>query len=226
MELEKIKDRFNLVAQQYDNQRRFFIPCFDDFYQTSISLLSKIKPRFTSILDLGAGTGLLSRFLFEKYPDARYTLADVSDQMLEVARLRFTGMNNFSFESVDYSAQLPQGSFDLIASALSIHHLENDSKAALYSNIYHALPEDGCFLNLDQFNPSSEIMNRYYIQWWYGFIEQSEELKKDKALWLKRRELDRENTVSETIALLRQAGFRQVECIYSFMKFGVVLALK
>ena len=36
MEIKMIKDRFNSVAQKYDEQRKFFIPCFDDYYQTSI----------------------------------------------------------------------------------------------------------------------------------------------------------------------------------------------
>jgi tRNA (cmo5U34)-methyltransferase len=86
MDVDKITDRFNLIAKKYDEQRRSFIPCFDDFYQTGISLISKIKSDFNAILDLGAGTGLLTKYLYEKFPDANYTLVDVSEQMLEIAR--------------------------------------------------------------------------------------------------------------------------------------------
>lgn len=28
----KIEEQFNLVAKEYDEGRRLFIPCFDDFY--------------------------------------------------------------------------------------------------------------------------------------------------------------------------------------------------
>ena len=45
-------------------------------------------------------------------------------------------------------------------------------------------------------------------------------------MWLQRRELDRENTIQETLELLKQSGFKQAECIYSYMKFGVILAIK
>ncbi len=226
MEIENIKDRFNLVAQKYDNQRRFFIPCFDDYYQTSISFLSTIKSDFNSILDLGAGTGLLTKFLYEKFPNAKFTLVDISDQMMDIAKQRFANMDNFSFLISDYSKELPTIQFDLIASALSIHHLDNDSKAFLYSNVYKDLPDNGYFINLDQFNASTDFINEKYNKYWYNFIGQSSILQMERDSWLQRRELDKENTISETLILLERIGFRHVECIYSYMKFGVILAIK
>jgi tRNA (cmo5U34)-methyltransferase len=226
MEIDKITARFNLIAQKYDEQRRFFIPYFDDFYQTSISLISKIRNDFNSILDLGAGTGLLTKYLFEKFPNANFTLVDVSEQMLEISRQRFLNMDNFNFVISDYSKELPSRQFDLIASALSIHHLVNDSKSDLYYSIYNNLPDNGCFINLDQFNASSDLMNDYYNKWWYDYIRQSKISQKEQDLWLQRRELDRENTISESLILLKQLGFKHVECIYIYMKFGVILAIK
>lgn len=226
MEIEKIKDRFNLIAQRYDEQRRFFIPCFDDFYQTSISFLNTIRNDFETILDLGAGTGLLTQYLWKNFPKAKFTLADISDEMIEVAKQRFTGLKNFDYLILDYSKNLPSVSFDLIASALSIHHLDHEAKAHLYSNIYKNLPSKGIFINLDQFNPESELINEYYKKYWYSQIEKDETLKKEKHLWLKRRELDKENTINETLKILKDVGFAHADCIYSYMKFGVVIAIK
>ena len=226
MDINKIANRFDLVSKQYDEQRRFFIPCFDDYYQTSISFLSTIKNDFNSVLDLGAGTGLLTKYLFEKFPNAQYTLVDVSDQMLNVARERFSDIPNFNFVVSDYSKALPSNNFDLITSGLSIHHLEHDAKKALYSTIYNKLPDNGFFINLDQFNASSDVMNDSYNKWWYNFIEQSGIKKEECDLWLQRRELDRETTISESVSTLKSIGFKHVECIYSYMKFGVILAIK
>jgi ubiquinone/menaquinone biosynthesis C-methylase UbiE len=226
MDIEKIKDRFDVVAKKYDEQRRFFIPCFDDYYQTSISFLSKLRPDFNSILDLGAGTGLLTKFLYEKFPNAKYTLVDASEQMIDIAKQRFKNLDNFSFVINDYSKELPSDQFDLVTSALSIHHLEDDAKAVLYSNISKKLPNNGCFINLDQFNAESDLLNEYYNQYWYDYIGRSFNSEKERDLLLQRRELDRENTISETIVLLKQIGFKHVECIYSYMKFGVIIAIK
>ncbi|KMQ50382.1 methyltransferase type 12 [Chitinispirillum alkaliphilum] len=78
VENKEISERFDEVAKKYDEQRRLFIPCFDDYYCTSIAFLSKINNDFKYILDLGAGTGLLTKCLYEKYPNANYTLVDIS----------------------------------------------------------------------------------------------------------------------------------------------------
>ncbi|MFB5285396.1 hypothetical protein [Peribacillus sp. Hz7] len=74
--INKVKEKFNQNALQYDNQRRKLIPCFDDFYSIPISIIetSKETPR---VLDIGAGTGLFSSFIKEKFPKAKITLIDI-----------------------------------------------------------------------------------------------------------------------------------------------------
>ena len=50
MDLNKIKEQFNYIAEKYDNQRKFFIPCFDDFYIRSVSLLKYYNNNFKNIV--------------------------------------------------------------------------------------------------------------------------------------------------------------------------------
>lgn len=221
-----IKKQFDLIASQYDAGRRCFIPCFDDYYVRSLSLLKHIRPEANSIIDLGAGTGLLTKEVYLLYPEARFTLVDLSDDMLSVARQRFAGLHNFTYLAADYSVSLPSVSPDIICSALSIHHLENEQKAALYSSVYEALDHGGVFINLDQFRDDSPIVNAAYDEWWMDYIDHSGITPEAKERWLERKKLDRENSVTETLALLRKAGFGHVECIYEFMKFAVVVAVK
>ena len=226
MNIEQIEERFSQVAKEYDEQRRLFIPCFDDYYGFSVSFLKSTKSNIRKILDLGAGTGLLTKRLYDEYPNANYTLVDISDKMLEVARQRFSGLTSFKYSILDYSMDLPREKFDLIASALSFHHIENKDKLLLYSNIYDKLEDGGCLLNLDQFNASSDEMNEKYNSYWYEYINTSGIALENQEAWLKRRELDKENTIDETKQLLTQIGFRNVECIYNYLKFGVIFAEK
>ena len=86
MDIEK---QFNQIAHEYDSNRKRFIPCFDDFYINSTDfILSNIDvPK--RIVDLGAGTGLLSYFWYKRCPTAEYILIDIADKMLNVARKRY-----------------------------------------------------------------------------------------------------------------------------------------
>ena len=220
-----MREQFNSVARKYDSQRRLFLPCYDDYYKTSVSLLKCYKDDFTKIVDLGAGTGLLTKEIYELYPDAHYVLIDVAGDMLKIAKERFSGLNNFEFMESDYAEDIPVKNCDLICSALSIHHLENNEKAALYKNCYEKLDKGGCFINLDQFNAETETVNNLYNDWWYSYINWNV-TPEEEASWMERRKLDKENTIQETVELLKNSGFKDVECIYHFMKFGVIMAIK
>ena len=222
MDINKIQEQFNFVAQKYDNQRRYFIPCFDDFYKSSIYY----RDDFKRVVDLGAGTGLLTKEMYELYPNAHYVLIDISKDMLKIAEERFKGLNNFEYMEYNYMENIPVKNCDLICSALSIHHLENSEKDNLYKNIYKKLSDGGCFINLDQFVGTTETINNLYNKWWNNYINHSGITPEDKAAGRERNKLDKENTIQETIELLKSSGFKTVECIYSFMKFGVIIAVK
>lgn len=226
MDTKEIRECFDCAAEEYDSQRKKFIPCFDDFYETIINFLAGTMPEPKSILDLGAGTGLLSKFWLVHFKKSKYTLVDVSGQMLELAEKRFQGSANFNYVISDYSKNFPQGNYDLISSALSIHHLSNEDKAELYGKIFKELPDNGYFINFDQFNADSGFMNGYYNTWWYDIVQKSGLPESENSAWLERRALDRENTIEETITMLKKTGFKIVECIYRYMKFGVVAAIK
>jgi ubiquinone/menaquinone biosynthesis C-methylase UbiE len=226
MDITKVKEQFNHCAEKYDKHRKYFIPCYDDYYKRSISLLKFYKDDFKEVVDLGAGTGLLTKEMYELYPNAKYTLLDVSEDMLKIAKERFDGLNNFEFIECNYAEDIPANNYDLICSALSIHHLEKAERENLYKNIYRRLDKGGCFVNVDQFCASSETMNTLYNSWWYDYIHNGGLTPEQKDAWLERRKLDKEISIPETVELLKASGFEVVECIYSFMKFGVVLAVK
>lgn len=221
-----IETQFNLIAEEYDSNRKKFIPCFDDYYKnTTRFIVSNIaKPK--RILDLGAGTGLLSYFWYQHCPEAEYVLVDIADEMLNVARKRFAGIGNVAYQILDYSNGLPNGDFDIIASALSIHHLENEDKTKLFARIYDKLPSGGLFVNYDQFCAGQTEMNDWFDSYWENQLVNSGLTDNDIALWKERRKLDKECSVEEEIEMLFKCNFKTVKCVYSYQKFSVIVAIK
>jgi tRNA (cmo5U34)-methyltransferase len=179
-----------------------------------------------NVVDLGAGTGLLTQTIYEMYPTANYTLIDISGDMLKIAKDRFAGISNFNYLEYNYVDDIPVNNCDLICSALSIHHLMSNDKENLYKNIYSKLDKGGCFINLDQFIAKSETIDDLYNDWWHDHINNGGIIPVEIEAWRERRTLDKENTIDETMELLRKSGFEDVECIYRFMKFGVIIAIK
>lgn len=95
-----VKETFDAIASRYDSQRRWIIPDLEGFYRAAVwaVALPGMRP---AILDIGAGTGLLSELVMEAYPGATISLMDVSEKMVEAARRRFAGREGVRFVTAD-----------------------------------------------------------------------------------------------------------------------------
>lgn len=223
MDIEK---QFNLIAEEYDRNRRKFIPCFDDFYKSTTEFVLSNIDKPERIIDLGAGTGLLTYFWYQQCPDAEYMLIDIADKMLDIARKRFHGIDNVSYHTGDYSCKLPDMFFDTVISALSVHHLEDKEKMKLFLELYNSLPNGGVFVNYDQFCALQPEMNRWFDSYWISYLIKSGLSDKEIEQWKERRKLDRECSVEQETDMLKSCGFQMVKCVYSYQKFSVVVAIK
>lgn len=221
-----IQTQFNIIAEEYDINRRNFIPCFDDFYDGTTRFIAANIPEPKRVLDLGAGTGLLSYFWFQRFPKAEYVLVDIADEMLKIAQRRFESAENVSCQSLDYSKTLPDTDFDVIISALSIHHLENSDKAMLFQRVCDKLPSGGLFVNYDQFCAGDMEINLWFDKYWENQLSNSGMSDNDIELWKERRKLDRECSVEQETEMLRKCNFKAVKCVYSSQKFSVIVAKK
>lgn len=221
-----IEKQFNLIAKEYDGNRRKFIPCFDDFYKNTTEFIASNIDSPKQIIDLGAGTGLLTYFWYQKFPDSEYVLVDIADEMLNVARKRFDGIDTISYQVENYIHELPTTGFDTVISALSIHHLEDDDKIELFARIYDSLPNGGLFVNYDQFCAGEPNLNNWFNSYWENQLASSGLTDKDIELWKERRKLDRECTVEQEADMLKNCKFKAVKCVYSCQKFSVIMAIK
>lgn len=218
--------KFDEIAEKYDVQRRKLIPCFDDFYRSATSLVRPLaaSPR---ILDLGAGTGLLSSYILEQYPDAQLTLIDLSQGMLDIAKMRFGEMNaNITILSGDYTAFESDEPFDCVVSALSIHHLEDQAKQSLYERIYKLLKPGGIFVNADQIQGSTPFLDHLYRADWEAKIEATDLTREALQAAYERTKLDKMAPLDQQLSWLKASGFADVDCVYKSYNFVVMFAQK
>ncbi|BDZ69916.1 class I SAM-dependent methyltransferase [Methanobacterium petrolearium] len=173
-----LKEKFDQGAEEYDQQRKHVIPCLEDLYQVTADL-STVETSQPNILDLGAGTGLLTSYVYNRYPQGSFTLLDLSGEMLDIARARFQNLDNFSYVAVNYLKHDFEGFFDIVVSSLSIHHLKHQDKKFLYHKVYEHLNPGGVFINADQvLGPHPANEDEYQQNWMdkidVGYLTESE----------------------------------------------------
>ena len=219
---------FDLGAQGYDAVRRNLVPCFDGFYASALDAIGDWAGARASaaldVLDLGAGTGLFSAMVLGRLPEARIHLVDVSDAMLAQARQRFAaagGGARVSFEVSDYTQESLGGPWDLIVSALSIHHLDDGAKRALFARVFEALRPAGLFVNAEQvLGPTPAAEARYRRLWDEQVLSSGvDRLEYERAV--ERMRHDRCATLADQLEWMRAAGFAEVDCAFKQWRFAV-----
>ncbi len=98
-----------------------------------------------TLLDLGTGTGETLAAVLDRHPGAEATGIDESAAMLEAAESRLAG-SAVDLLVADIGDPLPPGPFDLVVSALAVHHLDGPGKASLFGRIAALLRPGGRFV--------------------------------------------------------------------------------
>ncbi len=137
--------RFHFDPATYAGMIRDDIPVYDRL-QAELSEVSGTGAR--RVLELGTGTGETAERLLARHPEAELVGIDESAEMLAAARARLP-LDRVTLHVGRLEDPLPSGPFDLVASALCVHHLRGVEKRDLFERIHTALAPGGRFVLAD-----------------------------------------------------------------------------
>ncbi len=119
--------QYHFAPGTYPQMIRESIPRYEELQRATIEAIPFAPAR---VLELGVGTGETTRRLLERFPDAAVTGLDSTPEM--VFRARELGI---AVRLARMEDPLPDGPWDLVVSALTIHHLPADGKKDLFRRV-------------------------------------------------------------------------------------------
>jgi tRNA (cmo5U34)-methyltransferase len=136
-----VAEQFHFDPETYLDVIRHEVPAYERLQDQVAEAASGLEVR--SALDLGAGTGITARRIVERYPGAQLVGIDESHTMLEHARRAVPGAD---LRVARLEDPLPGGPFELVFSALAVHHLDGSGKADLFRRVATVLSPGGRFV--------------------------------------------------------------------------------
>ena len=141
--------QFHFDPDSYLSMMREDVPRYDELQDVVAGATEGLDAR--RILELGTGTGETARRLLTVHPGARLVGIDASEAMLAVARADLGA----DLRVQRLEDRLPKGPFDLVVSALAVHHLDADEKRDLFRRVREEITPGGRFVLADLIVPES-----------------------------------------------------------------------
>lgn len=198
-------------ASDYDNEIRRTVPFYDELYRQIAETAKAFGNKPLSWLDIGCGTGKTAEAVLGKVPLEKFVFADISEEMIEVAKSRFL-FSEAEFTVSDISDLNFCGEFDIITAVLVFHYLKIPERKTALQNCFRALKKGGLLITAENFAPSGNILERLYLKRWESF-----QLERGRSPEACRRHLERYGksyfpiTVSESLNMLRNCGYAESE---------------
>jgi tRNA (cmo5U34)-methyltransferase len=214
-------DYFGSMVGEYDSLIHRAVPRYDEM---TARLVDYLPATAASILELGCGTGNLTLKLAARYPDANLTMVDAAPEMLEVAKARL-GPRPASFMKATFeSMEFEPASFDLVTSTISLHHV--DDKASLYRSLKRMMRPGGTVRFADQMAGGTE--GNHAINWsrWLDFCREPGHCTEAEITSLLDHAdaHDHYTSVADHFRMLEQAGFKNPDCVWRNLIWGIVTA--
>lgn len=116
---QQVVHSFNKSARSYDSAATV---------QTHVAkrLAEQLNSVYAhTILEIGCGTGLLSQFLYQRFPTASLLLTDIAPAMVNACRQRFVEQARIKLFCMDGENLTLETPVDLIISSMALHWFNN-----------------------------------------------------------------------------------------------------
>jgi len=146
--LEKMNEFFDKRIDSYDEHMRDTIEDFDMFYKQVIKPVENKEN--LKVLLLGCGTGAEATFLFDKSPQAQVTCYDLSAEMLQTFKKKFSN-RNIELRQESYFNLEEEDVYDYVIAVMTMHHWDYNEKLELYNKIRKVLKHNGLYIEGDYY---------------------------------------------------------------------------
>jgi ubiquinone/menaquinone biosynthesis C-methylase UbiE len=215
---------FYVVKDNYDDHVDLAIHHYKEMHEEIKYILPK-GLKSPKILDLGCGTGYTAATILDIYPESRIIAIDLFDEMIAHAKhilSKYT--DNIAFVTGDFRTVEWENDIDICVSALALHHILNDEKMLLFKKIADSLTSNGMFILLDWVKAENAEMNELAYQQALRHLNKyvtSHETIDDWASHWKEKNIP--NTIDETFALLKLAGFKSMDVVYKYFNLSLII---
>jgi tRNA (cmo5U34)-methyltransferase len=223
--LDAVREQFEQRAFDYDGLIPRLIPRYHEQHDLILQLIPFETNAHIKVLDLGAGTGILSALILQAFPQANVLAFDIAEKMLKVCQTNLSAyQERLTLQQGNFAEDDFGNGYDLVVSGLAIHHLDSAGKQTLFKKLFQSMNSGGILLIRDIVTAATPRLTEQYEQLWRQYMKANRE---DDAAWFQKYlEEDIPSSVEEQTRWLSEAGFADTACHWRHLNFAIFGGVK
>jgi len=209
------------------------VPMREQQIATLCALIPAQHDEAFTVVELGAGGGLLARAVLDTYPNCHYHALDGSEVMRASLRERLAPYGDrvtigaFELADTAWREALPSP-LRCVLSSLVVHHLTHEGKQQMFRDVAQRLEPGGALLLADLVEPASDRVRLLFAEQWNDAAKaRSQALAGDLSLYqafhdaewnyyelTEEDPIDHPSPLSDQLQWLRAAGFSAADCFW------------
>ena len=220
MNLDAVREKFEQRAFDYDGLIPRLIPHYREQHDLILQLIPFETNANIKVLDLGAGTGILSALILQAFPQANVTAFDMAGNMLKICQTNLSAFRErLTLQQGNFAEDDFGSGYDLVVSGLAIHHLDGAGKQQLFHKLFHSMNAGGILLIRDIVIGTTPKLTEQYENLWRQYMKANGE--DDKAWFQNYLTEDLPSSVEEQTKWLSEAGFADAACHWRYLNFAI-----
>jgi tRNA (cmo5U34)-methyltransferase len=218
-----VKEHFEKEAEEFDNTILKLIPKYNEMIDSMISVIPFESSDKFKLLDLGCGTGNVTKTAKKKFPNSMIDCIDIAENMIQMAKIKLEDYDDIKYHVGDFSEVDFKEKFDVIVSSLALHHIKTDTdKRKFYIKIYELLESGGIFINSDYVLGSSDYLSKIYRKKWINFMLINVPEREVNEKWIpKEMEEDYPAPLINHLKWLNETGYKSVDVVWKYYGYAV-----
>ncbi len=216
------------VASVFDDMLSRSVPFYNEMLNLTTSFALKYTKENSSIYDLGCSTAsTLINIANHSKDKLNLTGIDTSSAMLDRASHKAKGYGHEIEFIQDDIFNVELKSADVIISNYTLQFIRPLQREKLISKIYNALNEGQVFIFSEKVICEDKVLNKQFIDEYYNF--KKEQGYSEFEIAQKREALENvliPYTYDENQKMIKDAGFKHIECIFKWVNFATFIAIK
>ncbi len=218
------------VAEVFDDMVSRSVPFYNEVNGIILDIVDKCYQKKSTIYDLGCSTGTTMEMLFKHLKEDCGVLygCDNSQQMLDKCKqkLKSKRVTNFKLLCSEIES-LEMKKCGLVIMNYTLQFIPIKKRMAVLKKIYSSLNKKGVFIYSEKIVSKSKVIDKLKTDLYYDFKRRNgyNELEISQ----KREALEKvlvPITVEKHLAMLKRAGFVNVELLFKWYNFACFIGIK